>query len=37
LRVVDLEHPANNDFLLVRQFSVTGSAEMPNAEFRLSN
>jgi len=25
LRVVDWEHPANNDFLLVSQFSVTGS------------
>ena len=25
LRVIDWEHPANNDFLLVSQFSVTGS------------
>ena len=25
LRVVDWEHPANNDFLLVSQFSVTGA------------
>jgi type I restriction enzyme R subunit len=25
LRVVDWEQPANNDFLLVRQFSVTGA------------
>jgi type I site-specific restriction-modification system R (restriction) subunit len=25
LRVVDWEHPANNDFLLVTQFSVTGA------------
>jgi type I restriction enzyme, R subunit len=24
LRVVNCEHPANNDFLLVSQFSVTG-------------
>jgi len=36
LRVVDWEHPADNDFLLVSQFSVTGAAEMPNDEFRLS-
>lgn len=25
LRVIDWEHPANNDFLLVSQFSVTGA------------
>jgi type I site-specific restriction-modification system R (restriction) subunit len=25
LRVIDWEHPANNDFLLVNQFSVTGA------------
>jgi len=25
VRVVDWEHPANNDFLLVSQFSVTGA------------
>jgi type I site-specific restriction-modification system R (restriction) subunit len=25
LRVVDWKHPANNDFLLVSQFSVTGA------------
>ena len=25
LRVMDWEHPANNDFLLVSQFSVTGA------------
>ena len=37
LRVVDWEHPANNDFLLVSQFSVTGAGEMTNDEFRLSN
>ena len=37
LRVVDWEHPANNDFLLVSQFSVTAAVEMTNDEFRLSN
>ena len=25
VRVIDWEQPANNDFLLVRQFSVTGA------------
>jgi type I site-specific restriction-modification system R (restriction) subunit len=25
LRLIDWEHPANNDFLLVSQFSVTGA------------
>jgi type I site-specific restriction-modification system R (restriction) subunit len=25
LRVIDWEHPANSDFLLVSQFSVTGA------------
>jgi type I site-specific restriction-modification system R (restriction) subunit len=37
VQVIDWEQPANNDFLLVSQFSVTGAAEMPNDEFRLSN
>jgi type I restriction enzyme R subunit len=36
VRVNDWEHPANNDFLLVSQFSVTGGG-MSNDEFRLSN
>ena len=36
LRVVDWEHPANNDFLLVSQFSVTGGG-MSNVEFPVSN
>ena len=35
--MIDWEHPANNDFLLVSQFSVTGAVEMSNDEFRLSN
>jgi type I restriction enzyme R subunit len=33
VRVVDWEHPANNDFLLVSQFSVTGA----RWEFRLKS
>jgi predicted nuclease of restriction endonuclease-like (RecB) superfamily len=36
LRVVDWEHPENNDFLLVSQFSVTGSAlHLPARSGRL--
>ncbi|MEK7683995.1 MAG: type I restriction endonuclease [Verrucomicrobiota bacterium] len=31
LRVVDWEHPANNDFLLVSQFSVTGALSEASA------
>ena len=37
LRVVDWEHPANNDSLLVVQFSVTGAWAMANDESRLTN
>ena len=36
LRAVEWEHPANNDFLLVSQFSVTGGG-MSNVEFPVSN
>jgi len=34
--VFDWEQPANNDFLRVSQFSVTGGG-MSNAEFPVSN
>jgi type I restriction enzyme R subunit len=31
VRVIDWEHPANNDFLLVSQFSVTGALSATSA------
>jgi type I restriction enzyme, R subunit len=36
LRVIDWEHPANNDFLLVRQFSVTGTLRAQPSSFFLA-
>jgi len=36
VQVIDWEQAANNDFLLVNQFSVTGGG-MSNVEFPVSN
>jgi type I restriction enzyme R subunit len=36
LRVVDWEHPTNNDFLLVSQFSVTGTLRVQPSSFFLA-
>jgi hypothetical protein len=33
--VMDWQHPANKDFLLLSRFIVTGACEMTNEDFRL--